>query len=220
MPRFRLDQELACDECVLRHAPQDETKYAHTLLHSIGRDAAPVLMPWLAEPQLKERLTMIQRLHPGALRRRIGFIGLAALMASAALMAQAAANTADSHPARANLSYNETINPPYPADAIKNHEEGTVLLDVLVGTDGKVHNVKVDDATKASPSLVKAASDAVMNWHFNPQIKNGKPIAAYARVPLNFSMRDNTPPPPPPAPPLPPPPPPPPVPPAPPSTNI
>ena len=54
MPRFRLDQELACDECVLREAPKDETAYANALLHSIGMCPTPVLIPWLAEPQLKE----------------------------------------------------------------------------------------------------------------------------------------------------------------------
>jgi beta-lactamase regulating signal transducer with metallopeptidase domain len=32
LSRFRLDQELACDERVLRQLPQDETKYAHTLV--------------------------------------------------------------------------------------------------------------------------------------------------------------------------------------------
>ncbi len=38
LPRPRLDQELACDERVLRQLPQDETKYAHALLHSAGPD--------------------------------------------------------------------------------------------------------------------------------------------------------------------------------------
>lgn len=85
MPRFRLDQELACDEHVLRNSPQDETAYANTLLHSIGMDITPALIPWLAEPQLKERLTMIQRLRPGTLRRRAGFIALASLMLGGAL---------------------------------------------------------------------------------------------------------------------------------------
>ena len=217
MPRFRLDQELACDERVLRQSPQDETAYANTLLHSIGMDSTPVLIPWLAEPQLKERLTMIQRLRPGALRRRLGFVALASLMLGSAIVAHAAGNDQGNKGAEANLSYNATVQPQYPADSVKHHEQGTVILSVLVGADGKVHKVAVDPTTQASASLIKAASDAVTQWHFNPEIKNGKPVAGYARVPVKFAMADlpqappaDMPPPPPPAPPLPPPPPPPP----------
>ena len=99
LSRLRLDQELACDELVLRQLPQDEMpqyelpqyemKYAHALLHSVGLDAVPALIPWLSEPQLKERLNMIQRHRPGTLHRRIGFIGPAALMAGGAFATQA-----------------------------------------------------------------------------------------------------------------------------------
>ncbi|OOG57339.1 M56 family metallopeptidase [Rhodanobacter sp. C03] len=190
LPRLRLDQELACDERVLRQSPQDETKYAYTLLHSTGMDATPVLIPWLDQPQLKERLNMIQRHRPGALRRRIGFVGLTALIAASAFVAQAAVHTKPDHPASTDLSFNTNINPRYPADAIKNHQQGTVILDVLVGTDGKPREVKVNPATQAAPSLIKAASDVAMQWRFNPATKNGKRIQSYARVPINFSLTE------------------------------
>ena len=211
MPRFRLDQELACDEHVLRNSPQEETAYANTLLHSIGMDTTPVLIPWLAEPQLKERLTMIQRLRPGALRRRAGFIALASLMLGGALVAQAGTNGRSIQSAEPDLNYNANIPPQYPPDAVKNREQGMVILTVLVGTDGKAHKIVIDPASQASPSLIKAASDAVTQWHFNPEMKNGKPVAAYARVPVKFALPNLAtkapapPPPPPPAPPVPPP---------------
>ena len=215
MPRFRLDQELACDERVLRQSPKEESAYANTLLHSIGMNPMPVLIPWLAEPQLKERLTMIQRLRPGALRRRLGFIGLASLMLGSAILAQAAGNDRGNQNAKADISYNATVPPQYPADSVKHHEQGLVILNVFVGTDGKVHKIKVDPTTQASPALIKAASNAVTQWHFNPEMKNGKPVAGYARVPMKFAMTDlpeeppvAMPPPPPPTPPAPPPPPP------------
>ena len=206
-PRFQLDQELACDERVLRHAPQDEAKYARTLLRSTGMDATPVLIPWLAEPQLKERLSMIQHPRPGAWRRRLGFIGLAALMTGGTFLAQATAHPKPESRASQNLGYNAEVAPPYPADAIKNKQEGTVILDVLVGIDGMPRKITVNPATKAAPELVKAASDAAMQWHFNPETKNGKPIEGYARVPVRFSLTPLplAPPPPPPAPPPPPP---------------
>jgi len=188
LPRLRLDQELACDECVLRRLPLDAVKYAHTLLHSTGMDVTPVLIPWLAEPQLKERLNMIQRHRPGILRRRIGFIGLAALMAGGAFVAQAAMHKQAERPASQNLSYNARAQPHYPKNAVKNHEQGTVILMVLVGKDGTPRKIEVDPATKAAPDLIQAASDAAMLWHFNPEMKNGKPVEGYARVPVKFSL--------------------------------
>lgn len=188
LPRLRLDQELACDERVLQQLPQEEVKYAHTLLHSAGLDATPVLIPWLSEPQLKERLNMIQRHRPGTLRRRIGFIGLAALMAGGAFATQAVVHAKPDQPALADLDYNLHVIPPYPADAIANKQEGTVVLKVLVGTDGIPRKVEVDPATRAAPSLVKSASDTAMQWRFSPMMKNGKPVEGYDRVPVKFSL--------------------------------
>jgi TonB family protein len=188
LPRLRLDQELACDEHVLRELPRSETRYAHALLHSAGLDATPALIPWLSEPQLKERLNMIERHRPSALRRRLGYIGLAALMLGSAFTAQALTHAKPDQSASSDLSYNSRMQPSYPADAIKNKQEGTVVLMVLVGTDGRPQTIEVDPATHAAPSLIKAASDAAMQWHFNPGTKDGKPIVSYARVPVQFSL--------------------------------
>ncbi len=190
LPRLRLDQELACDERVLRDLPQEEIRYARTLLHSTGMDIAPVLIPWLSQPQLKERLNMIQRHRPGTLRRRSGFLALALLMTGAACVTQAATEHGkhSSHAASQNLSFNSQVAPVYPAAALKNKEQGTVVLLVLVGTDGKPLSLKVDPATQAAPDLIKAAGDAAMTWRFNPRMKDGKPAVGYARVPVTFSL--------------------------------
>ena len=184
-PRFRLDQELACDERVLRDAPHDEAGYAHALLHSVGLSPMPALIPWLDQPQLKERLTMIRRHRPGALRRRAGHAALAALMAGSVFVAQAAPRD---QPAAQQLTYNARIQPRYPESAIKYKEQGTVVLMVLVGKDGKPLEIDVDPATRAAPALVEAARDAAMQWRFSPEIKNGKPVQGYARVPVEFRL--------------------------------
>lgn len=189
LPRLRLDQELACDEQVLRHSPQDAIRYARTLLHSRGlTDSTAALIPWLAEPQLKERLSMIERQRHGVLRRRIGFIGLAALMAGSALLAQAATPARSSQQASADLDYNSQRQPHYPQDAIMNRQQGLVVLRVLVGADGTPARIEVEPATHAAPSLVKAAAEAAAQWRFNPALEAGRPIAGYARVPVQFSL--------------------------------
>ncbi len=186
-PRFRLDQELACDERVLRDAPRDAAGYAHTLLHSVGLSPMPALIPWLAEPQLKERLTMIQRHRPGALRRRLGYAALAALMAGGVCVAQAA--TQD-QAAVSDLTYNSNLQPHYPAAAIKAGEQGTVLLKVQVFADGSVGTITYDPehSTTTSADLIAAATDAARQWHFSPELKNGKPVVGYVRVPVKFDV--------------------------------
>lgn len=219
LPRLHLDQELACDEHVLRRSPQDAASYARALLHSTAAGSAPVLIPWLAEPQLKERLIMIQRPRAGTIRRRFGFIGLGVLLAGSVWMAQATNTRAPQQAASADLDYNTHITPHYPADAVKNHQQGTVVLKVLVGADGKPIKVTPEPSALA-PSLVESATDTAMQWHYHPALRDGKPVESYARVPVMFSLTPM--PPPPPAPPAalpPPPPPPPPAPPAPPHSS-
>lgn len=158
---------------------------------------------------------MIQRHRAGATRRRIGFIGLGVLLAGSAWIVQAGTPPPPQERATADLDYNAHITPRYPATAVKNQQQGTVVLKVLVGADGKPLKATPEPGTTIAPDLVQAATATAMQWHFNPAQRDGKPVESYARVPVKFSLTPL--PPPPPAPPatLPPPPPPPPAPPAP-----
>lgn len=191
MSRLRLDQELACDEQVLRQAPQDEAAYARTLLHSTGMNAMPMSIPWLAQPQLKERLNMIQHPRPAPWRRRLGSATLAVLIGGAVCVAQAAVQ----HDAGSTQSSSQVMSiasrspPPYPESAIKNKEEGTVVLTVLVDTDGRPLRIASVSTQEVAPDLIQAASNWVLlHWRFNPEMKDGKPIQAYARIPVTFKL--------------------------------
>ncbi|HWU78067.1 MAG TPA: TonB family protein [Rhodanobacter sp.] len=194
LPRLRLDQELACDERVLRQLPQDEAGYAHTLLHSTGVDVAPMFIPWLTQPQLKERLTMIQRPRPGTLRRHIGFIVVAMSMAGAVFVAQATVkhDAGDVHATSHVAGILSQTTPHYPESAIKNKEEGTVVLTVLIGADGQPLRIVSVNAHEVAPDLIQAANDTIMQWRFKPATKNGTPIESYARVPITFSLDEKT----------------------------
>lgn len=186
--RFRLDQELACDERVLRQWPQDTAGYAHTLLRSTGADALPVLIPWLDPSQLKERLTMIQNPVHNKVHRRAGLAALIVLMAGVACVAQAAVQAGADHSAAADTAYNAQYPPRYPADAVKNQQSGVVILDVTVGTDGKPLAVQVNPATQAVLSLIQTASEAAMHWRYAPAVKDGKPVKSSIRVPVRFEI--------------------------------
>ncbi|MGA0587481.1 TonB family protein [Dyella sp. KRB-257] len=193
LPRFRLDQELACDERTLRRHAHDAGSYARTLLASTGMDAAPVLIPWLAEPQLKERLMMIRRDRTTTARRLAGYLGAVLFIAGVGLAAQAAPLANEpSAKATQDLQVNTRMQPRYPKASIINKEQGTVVLKVLVHPDGSVKTVDYDPkaSTTTSANLIAAASDAAMQWRFHPAMKNGQPIESYALVPVKFSLHE------------------------------
>lgn len=193
LPRFRLDQELACDERVLRQRADVAGSYARTLLASTGMDASPVLIPWLAEPQLKERLMMIRRDRTTAARRFAGYLGAALFIGGVGLAVQASPLAAEpTAKATQDLQANALMAPRYPKASIDNKEHGTVVLMVRVNPDGTARAVDYDPraSTTTSAGLIAAAGDAAMRSRFNPARKNGQPIESYARVPVKFSLHD------------------------------
>lgn len=198
-PRFRLDQELACDAASLRELPEREANYAQALLDSVAVQPLPALIPWLAEPQLKERIAMIARIPPGAPRRRAGFLAVAAVLAGGLWIAggqtsvQAAtqAQSASTSP-WVDITYKNRNPPHYPAEAIKKGEQGMVLLDITVDATGKVASVQIDQhGTDAPAELQVAALQAASNWKFHSGRKNGKAVGGVVQVPVNFSLNNN-----------------------------
>jgi TonB family protein len=191
LPRFRLDQELACDERSLRDVPEQRALYAHTLLHSAGVSFAPAITPWLTQPHLKERLYMIQQVAFGVSRRRLGYLVIGLVMGGSAMVAQAAAQHA-TQGATADAQFNIKHAPAYPKEAIVNKEQGVVMLEVLVDAQGNPKTIHYDPkrSTTTSTDLIKAASDAAAQWRFFPAKRNGQAIESATRVPVQFDLSE------------------------------
>jgi protein TonB len=85
------------------------------------------------------------------------------------------------------LAYKNRTTIPYPRIAAQRHEQGTVVLRVLVGTDGLVQQIEIDRSS-GSHDLDNAARDAVRRWSFQPGTRGGVPYAAWALVPISFSL--------------------------------
>ena len=77
------------------------------------------------------------------------------------------------------------VNPVYPEMAREANVDGIVMIQALVGKDGKVHDVRV---VKSIPLLDKAADEAVRQWIFKPALANNKPVAVWVGVPVRFSL--------------------------------
>ena len=85
------------------------------------------------------------------------------------------------------IAYGSPTRVPYPIDALRRHEQGTVVLRVLVDAEGKVSTVEIETSS-GSPRLDRAARDAVKLWYFNPAKHGGVALSAWARVPVTFDL--------------------------------
>ncbi len=77
------------------------------------------------------------------------------------------------------------VQPVYPDMAREAGVDGTVMVQALVGKDGRVKDTKV---VKSIPMLDKNAEDAVKGWVFKPALSNNKPVAVWVAVPVRFSL--------------------------------
>lgn len=87
--------------------------------------------------------------------------------------------------ASADSSLLYRVEPEYPEAARQQNIQGTVVLDVHIGADGAVQDVRVGTG---SPPLAQAASDAVKQWKFKPRLVNGRPVEMQTRVTMKFRL--------------------------------
>lgn len=87
------------------------------------------------------------------------------------------------------LQYEVAPPPTYPRDAARAGLSGTVLLRVLVATDGQPMRVDVESSS-GHRTLDRAAQRHVLErWRFRPALVDGRPVQAIGLVPVEFSLR-------------------------------
>ena len=80
----------------------------------------------------------------------------------------------------------QKIEPLYPPLARIAHVSGTVELLGVLGTDGRIRELKV---LHGHPLLVRAALDAVSQWIFAPTLLNGQAVEVAAPITVNFILK-------------------------------
>ena len=78
------------------------------------------------------------------------------------------------------------VEPIYPDIAVQSHVQGLVILEAIVGEDGRVVDVKV--ARSAGRLLDTAALDAVRQWQYSPLLLNGLHTRFVLNVVLSFTL--------------------------------
>lgn len=78
--------------------------------------------------------------------------------------------------------------PPYPPQAVRENLTGVVELEILVGIDGKPIEVSVVRSS-GHRVLDQAARRVVLSrWTFQPATRDGQPVQARGRVPIEFKL--------------------------------
>ena len=75
--------------------------------------------------------------------------------------------------------------PQYPQEAFIKKIEGTVVVEFLIDSSGRVVRARV---IQSVPLLDAAALQTVYQWLFQPAVKHGRPVASIARAPVHFRI--------------------------------
>ena len=79
--------------------------------------------------------------------------------------------------------------PHYPSLSRRLGEAGTVRLSILVNPDGSVARLELAQSS-GYPRLDRSAMETVQSsWKFEPARQDGKPVAAWVIVPIQFTLR-------------------------------
>jgi len=77
------------------------------------------------------------------------------------------------------------VDPDYPALAKQMNVQGSVLLQVRIGTEGNIEDVQV----VSGPDILSAAAvQAVKQWHFKPYLQEGRAVETEAHITVNFNI--------------------------------
>jgi TonB family protein len=76
--------------------------------------------------------------------------------------------------------------PEYSEEARHAKYQGTVLLWVIVGPDGRPHDIRVQRSL--GMGLDEKAIEAVRQWKFEPSMKDGHPVAVQVNVEVSFRL--------------------------------
>jgi TonB family protein len=79
-------------------------------------------------------------------------------------------------------------NPTYPIRALREGEQGTVLVLAQVDVQGRVSDTRVIQHS-GSFALDRAATSEVRTWQFQPALQNGKPVVASVEVPVSYRLQ-------------------------------
>jgi len=77
------------------------------------------------------------------------------------------------------------VKPLYPPLARQARIQGTVILQAVIGKDGRIENLQL---ISGHPMLSPAAIEAVRQWRYRPYTLNGEPVEVETAITVNFVL--------------------------------
>lgn len=77
--------------------------------------------------------------------------------------------------------------PSYPIESRRKKEQGTVILRVQIGTDGRVQQISVAQSS-GFERLDQAALKAARGWRWQPLVRDGQPVEIRGTLTFPFSL--------------------------------
>jgi protein TonB len=95
---------------------------------------------------------------------------------------------ANSGPAAIQLQYRHAPAPDYPRNAQRRGWTGSVLLQVLVGIDGRPLEVSIARSSGHRELDEAARAQVLKRWRFQPAMQGDRPVQALGLVPIEFTL--------------------------------
>lgn len=92
-------------------------------------------------------------------------------------------------PAGAMLGVAFSTRPAYPREALRARIQGRVLLEVLVGSDGKPLKVTINESSGNRELDDAARREVLKRWRFHPAMVDGQAIEASGLVAVDFKLQ-------------------------------
>ena len=93
--------------------------------------------------------------------------------------------TVEVSPEAADARLDRKVEPEYPTRALDAGIQGNVVLNVLIGKNGKVKNITV---VSGYPLLANAAAAAVKHWRYEPWASGGNNVETQTTVTFHFVL--------------------------------
>jgi TonB family protein len=81
------------------------------------------------------------------------------------------------------------VQPSYTRDAMNARIEGQVVVQAVVGPDGRVSNVRIIKSLDRTYGLDEEAVKAVKKWEFNPGKRSDEPVPVQVTIVLTFTLK-------------------------------
>ena len=78
--------------------------------------------------------------------------------------------------------------PRYPMESRRKHEQGTVVVRLLIGTDGRVEQISVAQSS-GFERLDQAAIQAIRGWRWQPIVRDGQPVEVRGLYSMPFTLQ-------------------------------